>query len=425
MGLLIYPRQGKRISGNMDGKIDKEYYYSLLVEDATIDDISEVADLLAEVHYLTHGEDIGRFRFTLYDKDNKPLRVRVAESVIKLFGLLGKNARGFRIAGLNWGNGDIYIAKSAYCSSMPGFLQISFHELGHGFPRSSIEPTVQLVTWLNAKIRGNLDRIECPAELNEIDSIVALMYLDPDLGYVILCSSPYGHLNHDYMFTYFSSEYSIALNYSLYRCIEGGQVKEYSDVESLQAKIHEKMSGNTNNELIRQIHQGVLEMFREKFADREDFEEKYSLLQQYMKYGVTDNSYEKALIPKEDVLRTIEEKERFIQKEHSPIIKQNLTRSLFCDYRSYDEPKAYALLRGIVTDKGASEWTSGRACSYGDLEWALKYACQQGNIAEARQFFDLMKRMNEHKPNDWIARRIDIYSAYLGADASTETEPEE
>ncbi len=418
--LLLYPKQGKPIAGTIDGEIDKEYYRLLLVDNEKIDDMSDIADILAEVYYLTHGEDIGQFRFTLFDEKTKPLRVRTAEMVGMLFGLFGEKYKYYGIAGINWGNGDIYLRKPRR-GGLTGLLQISFHELGHGLSQSRIEQTALLVRWFRTKITGNLARMECPAELNEIDSIVTLMYLDPDLGYVIFSSSPYGRVNHDYIFSDFSGEYAIALDYSLYRCLEGGRVEEYSDLESLQERIKERTSGKTHNELIGQIHQGVLDMFRERFGDREDFEEKYSLLQQYLKYGMTDTSYEKDFFPEEEVLQAIEEKERFIRREHSAIISENLKRSLLRDYTNYDEPKAYALFNEMVADQGTKEWANDRFFYYRDFEWAMKYAYQKGDKEKAREIFDLIKTRNEREPNMWAARRINVYQAYFGVDNSTES----
>jgi hypothetical protein len=276
--VFLIPQQGIRVVGTIDGEIDKEYYRWLLSENKEIDDISEIADILAEVYYLTRGEGIEQFRFTLYDEHTKPLRVRAFERI-------GPSV----LSGLNWPNSDIYLEKAGAIS----FLKMSFHELGHGLPRSRVDSFLRPMKWMTAKMTGNLAEIECPAEANVIDSIVALIYLDPALGYLMW-------KNYKHTFSNNRDEYAVARNYSLYRCLEGGRVEEYPGMESLQEKIKRKTAGKTASQISELMHQGVLEMFKERFGNREDFEEKYSLLQNYLKYGLIDTSHDESFPRRED-----------------------------------------------------------------------------------------------------------------------------
>lgn len=281
--VFLIPRQGKSISGKIDGKIDKNYYRWFASGNWEIDDISEIADILAEVYYLTHGEGIEQFRFTVYDVEKKPLRIRAFSKFVKAIGRLG-NKHDVGLAGVDWPSGDIYLRNLGNHQAI-AFLELSFHELGHGHPRSRLEPILNSIKWTAANITGNLYEIECPAEANVIDSIVALMYLDPALGYLIF-------QNYDQTFSSQTGVYAVATNYSLYRCLEGGRVEKYPGLEVLQEKIKEKTAGKTAEQITEQIRQGVLKMFKDRFGNREDFEQKYSLLQKYFKDGMVDISHD-------------------------------------------------------------------------------------------------------------------------------------
>jgi hypothetical protein len=274
--VFLIPQQGIPIVGTIDGKIDKDYYRWFASGNWEIDDISEIADILCEVYLLTHGEGIEKFRFTVYDRDHKPLRIQIYAKFVKAISRFGKKHES-GLAGVDWPSGDIYLRKPGEHNAI-AFLELSFHELGHGHPRSHLEPILIFIKWMAANMSGNLDQIECPAEANVIDSIVALMYLDPALGYLVF-------QNYNQTFTNQGGVYAVARNYSLYRCLEGGRIEKYPGPEALQEKIKEKTAGKTADQIRKQIRQGVLDMFKEKFNDREDFAEKYSLLQEVFQGG--------------------------------------------------------------------------------------------------------------------------------------------
>jgi len=414
--VLLFARQGNSIEGTIDGRIDVSYYHSLITNNRKIANISEIEDLLAEVYYLTHGEDVRQFRFTFYDAQHKPLRVLIMESIGSGLDFFGERYPFFGIGGMNWGNGDIYIAgrESAH---LLGLLNMTFHELGHGLNRSHTEQFLAVLRWVKAKLTGNLGKIEADAECNVLDSAIALMYLDPDLGYTFFCASRYGKPRHDFLFSDFPDEYSKARNFSLYQALMAGRAEEYSTDEVLQANIEQRTSGQRNNDLIDQVYRGVLAMFKARFGDRDDFEDKFFLLEHYMQYGVTDNSYEKAFIPDAERMEKVKRKEKFLEQEHSALIRENLMKSLLNDYREIDEAKAFSLFNRMIAEKTTAEWTENisfaTTLSINDLEWALKYAYREGEREKASELLALLRKANEKNPREWLAQQIAMYEPYL------------
>jgi hypothetical protein len=276
---MLFEKQGETLECTVDGKIDGEFYQSLISNPRKLADISEIADLLAEVYYLTHGEDLSQFGFTLFEPEDRPMMFYIVEIIFRAFALLGEKYTFYGAGAMNLGNGDIFIKNR---EDFPYLLRLAFHEFGHGISRSYPEQVKNILAFVKVKVTARLDEIECSAESNVIDSIIALMYLDPDLGFAIFRSSSYGGTRRDRFFEDFFGEYAIARNYAKYRCIKRGHIEDYSKVETLKEDVEELVSRKTADELVIEMRQGILDMFAEKFGDRRDFPEKYSLLQKYM-----------------------------------------------------------------------------------------------------------------------------------------------
>jgi hypothetical protein len=282
---MLFEKQGETLECATDGKIDAEFYQSLISNPRKLNDISEIADLLAEVYYLTHGEDISQFGFILFEPEDRPMMFYIVEIMYRAFALLGEKYTFYGAGAMNLGNGDIFIKNR---ENFPFLLQLAFHEFGHGISRSYSEQVQNILVFAKAKVTARLDELECTAESNVIDSIIALMYLDPDLGFAIFSSSSYGGNFRDRFFEDFFGEYAIARNYTKYRCIKRGHTEDYSKVESLKEDIEELVSRKTTDELMIEMRQGILDMFAGKFGDRKDFSEKYSLLQKYMESDLSN-----------------------------------------------------------------------------------------------------------------------------------------
>ena len=125
IGYFGLKKEGKTITGQLDGKIDITHYHTLALENKVITDISQIEDLVAEVYHLNTGRKIeDDYRFTYIDENNKPLRV-----------ILSSKIAGIDFNGLNWGNGDIYIPSTNFLDS----LRWVFHEKGHGKAESTFD----------------------------------------------------------------------------------------------------------------------------------------------------------------------------------------------------------------------------------------------------------------------------------------------
>ncbi len=388
---IAFKREGMPISGQIDGKIDAAYYHELFEKNEKIKDISKIEDLVAEVYHLNTGRKIeDDFRFTLYK--NKPVRVKITE-------WYGKQELG----GLNWGNGDLYIKESDFLSA----IRFVFHEPGHGRTES--------ITGHVDYFKKNLNDTEPAAEKNVVDSMIALMYLEPDLGYCIYSNYIAENFSHDSLFKNNKNKWQSATNLNQIRCIEKGnfEIKDaYASNEAVTQIVEERTKGKKNNEFIAQMYSGTLEMFKQRFKDRPDFDEKFEKLQKYMRCGTTDRAYSKLFTPKQELIQKVKEKEDFLKEEHSEVITENVTESLLGDYRYLKEDeKAYALENKVI-DKNVKDGKVDKLTMF-IIANNLDYAIKQNYTARAKELLELLNKANENKNEEWIKRKIESYKKYL------------
>jgi hypothetical protein len=324
---LTFSRDGKTIKGRLDGRIDGEYYHSLVLEDPEISDISQLEDLVAEVYYLTSGRKIeDDFRFNFYG-ESKPVRIQITEYF-----------SGRQLNGLNWFNGDLYVKNR----DMAKTVRTVFHEIGHGKADSALDQICRLMSD---------DNTEPAAEKNAIDSFISLMYLDPDLGYVLYA---------DYITCYFSNSdifesdtrWGRILGLNQIRVIKKGDLEireRYPSDDEITQTILENTDGKTADQLISLMYEGILNMFTQRFGQRHDFAEKYNELKNYFKYGTTDRIYDTASTTVDQVLKKAAEKEQYLEQAHSNIIKRNLAESLITDYLFLGEEEKAGKLESKIT----------------------------------------------------------------------------
>ncbi|MBW2996555.1 hypothetical protein KY332_04630 [Candidatus Woesearchaeota archaeon] len=264
LSYFILKKDGKTIKGDIDGKIDKEYYQTLALEDKDIKEISQIEDLIAEIYYLNTGNKIeDKFRFTFIDKDKETLKYKL----IKLF-------KKGEIIGANSGNGDTYINNEG-TNGFFNKLHVILHELGHGRGESFADITSNIVD-------NYFHNTEPIAEKNVIDSMVALMYLDPELGHDFY-SAYVNRLKDSNLILKTNNDYQTAFGLNILRCMKEGNLEineVYRSNKIINELIKEKAKENPNY-IIDCMEKGILAMFKKRFKDKADFEVKYKKLKQY------------------------------------------------------------------------------------------------------------------------------------------------
>lgn len=314
-------KEGKVIKVELDGKIDAMYYHPLFEQNGELGDIGTIDDLVAEVYYLNTGRKIENdFTFTVYDK-KRPLKIMIMEIL------------GPKKSGMNAGMGNAYLRKTNILNG----LRLISHECGHGSPDSVRE---QISFWWN-----NLSYTEPIAEKNVVDSMIALMYIDPDVGYYV-----YSH----YMNTYFSTneffnpngdKWDIARQLNQLRLADKSiEIKKvYDSDEEVRRIVQDKIRGRDKNKLLAEIYKGLLDTFEARFSSKEDFSSKFYKLKLRFKYGATTCLYNKGSIS--ELKQQIAAKEKFLkQKGLSSLIRENVDSSI-TDYNKklHEEERIMAM----------------------------------------------------------------------------------
>jgi hypothetical protein len=322
---VVFPKQGTQIQTKPDGKIDTEYYRSLMEKDTPVTDISQIEDLVAEMYCLTYGKPVGDdFAFTFFDENDVPLRGHISSFFHRV--------PLERILGFNWGNGSVYMRNSPFQTAIP----LTMHEIGHGKTGSLFGHIGYLL--------GSLGNYTEPiADKNSFDSIISLMYLDPDMGYLFFC---------DYVECYRKFDlFRIQDLLNLVRLARQDDTiikNVYSSV--VDAKQSLKGMETDKDKFLQQVYEGVLAKF-EKFKDLPEYDDRLAKIRQYLKYGPTGEVYYKNMT-QDEYAAFVKEKEEFLEAPHSKMIQERLARSLMSDYLKLQNKEKREELRGRLSRRG-------------------------------------------------------------------------
>lgn len=312
-GYIGLKKEGKPIKGDLDGKIDVEYYRSLAIDNSRITDISQVEDLVAEVHHLNTGKNIeDDLRFTVFNDENAPLRMRIGEKVM-----------GRRLAAYAWKNGDVYLREHDFDT----FTEMAFSMTAYKICRSHLEHIGSL-SELNVNKKPRTEK-------RIVDSLVSMMYLDPDLGYDSYVKYFNSNFRYGSLFEEPKNRWQSAAQINLLRCAKDGDMDfryMYESHQEIKDMIKREIDGRGDDEILDEAFEGILNMFKKRFGKEKGFQEKYEKLRSYFRHGITDIFYSDEGISKEEKLKSIEEKEDFLSQGHSPIIEQNIELSITIDY---------------------------------------------------------------------------------------------
>ncbi|MBD3249855.1 hypothetical protein GF336_07450 [Candidatus Woesearchaeota archaeon] len=391
-GHFFFKRQGQVIRGNLDGKIDSEKYHSMFLNMDCIKDISQVEDLLAEVYHLNTGKKIeDLYRFNLFER-------------YEFKRLIAAEICNAPIEGLSWGNGDLYVKKN----DIMDFLKAAFHEMGHTV-RDSYAGQIKHL------FEGFYNNTEPIAERNVLDSAIALMYLDPDLGYCFYSDVLNKDMYQDYLFDCKGNQWQDAAEINRLRCAKRGDLKikeEYASEEEVEQIIKQHTKGKDKAELVSEIYSGILDIFTRRFKNRKDFNEKYERLEDYFKYGTTDSVYSKKSIGKEKVQEKLKKKLEFYEKDHPDIIKDNLERSILEDLTFLDNPEEKYNFKKKLIKKDLEQGKIKGINKY-HLSDCLDYAVKEKKDEDLRLFIDGMTEMNKKKRDKWMQKKINTYINYF------------
>ncbi|MBD3249856.1 hypothetical protein GF336_07455 [Candidatus Woesearchaeota archaeon] len=396
---LFFKRQGQVIKGTLDGKIDSEKYQSMFLDMDYIKDISQVEDLLAEVYHLNTGKKIeDLYRFNIFKKDEF-LRIKISEFL------------GGKPIGMSWGNGDLYVKKNCIAD----FLKVAFHELGHENKDSYISQTKRALRYLTDYITGTPRNTEPIAEKNVIDSMISLMYLDPDLGYSVYIDTLGKDMNHNSLFSCKKSKWRDAEKINMLNLVKKGKIKikkEYASEKEVEEIIKKNIEEKKANNLISDIYSGILHSFKKRFQDRKDFQEKYDKLKNYFEYGDSDSLYSKTFIGKEKVQEKLKKKLEFYEKDHPELIKVNLEDSITSDHLFLKDFEGdYNFKKKIIKKKADNKkWDK---INMFKTSSCLDYAIKENKKEDISLLFDILKKAEKKQRCNFIKSKIETYEAYL------------
>jgi hypothetical protein len=332
-GHTLFKSQGESLNNVVDGQIDSQYYSELCANRKETMSVEQIADLLAETHYMNTGKSISEYRFNEYDEKHSPLRIKLTEAI-------GDREGGIR--GLNWGNGDVYINKNNKEDAL-GFILLAFHEMGH----DKYDSIIDHANYLMRSIKSNQEPI---AEKNAIDSIIASMYLNPELGYClferkvsIAFNQPGNIIDKKNECGKWNSRWYNARLVNVVKFINGNKLEikpDYESDETVQKLITKQIEGLDDDTIVSKVYSGVLSEFKQRFESKPDFNEKYSKLSDYFKYGNTSYFYDKSKITKEELGEQIKQKEEFLSRQTSPLIKRNIEKALNWDKMCYGKKQS-------------------------------------------------------------------------------------
>lgn len=394
---FLFGKEGQTIRGNLDGRIDREYYHNLALNNTPVTNINQIDDLVAEVYNLTSGRKIeDDFKFSFFDESNKTWRIKICEK-------LGGNLND----GLNRGNGDVYSRQGL---TLPDCLEILFHEIGHG-------PNTFLKEFRERKLFSGKSS-EPKAEENVINSIVSLMYIDPELGYaaydnylnifrMVRVDPSTDEIIEKAFFRPTDNEWIAKKQLNILRCIKKGdlEIKEYYDsAKEISDAVQEKIKGKSYNQLVSEMHEGILELFKQRFKDKADFQEKYKKLEKSIRYGGPANIYD---TDQKEFIHRIESQEKVLEEEPWGLIKAGIQRSIIEECAERCPERAYSIVNKIIEDAARNDRIEIVPLDF--FSFGLKYASKSNDKNRTRELISLVKRIPKNKNSDNIDALIKRY----------------